>query len=131
MAKTVTVGLRRYKERFGANAVFVHATVADNCAADARNFAYVEEKCVTLRKKQATMKTEEKKTRAVRSYSKKELALAYAPELTTGGAVKRLGVWMRYNPQLWQELQKRGYRTRQKLFTPQQVDVIFQYLGEP
>lgn len=68
---------------------------------------------------------------AIRPYSKKELALGYAPELTAGGAVKRLGMWMKYNQQLWNELLRCGYRPRQKLFTPQQVEIIFRFLGEP
>lgn len=67
----------------------------------------------------------------VRAMSKKELAVAYAPELTIKGATNRLGRWMRYNAHLMAELEEAGYRTSQRIMTSRQVGIVFKYLGRP
>ena len=74
---------------------------------------------------------EEIKTYTVRPMSKSELAMAYAPTLTTQGAVNRLMEWIHHNPELTEALSRTGYRKTQKLFTSLQVRTIFSYLGEP
>ena len=60
-----------------------------------------------------------------------ELAMAYAPELSNNAARKRLKKWLNINPQLMQSLREAGYRDRQRVLTPRQVEVIYEYLGEP
>ena len=55
----------------------------------------------------------------VRPYSKRELAMAYAPEISPVSALNRL------------ELGDTGYRPRQRVFTSLQVELIFRYLGRP
>ena len=67
----------------------------------------------------------------IRPMSKAELAMAYAPTLTTQGAVNRLMDWIHHNPELIESLQRTGYRKTQKLFTSLQVRTIVSYLGEP
>ncbi len=67
----------------------------------------------------------------LRAYSKTELAMAYAPYLTPGGAVNRLMSWIKHNAQLLAELIEQGYQRYQKIFTIKQVATIFKYLGEP
>lgn len=67
----------------------------------------------------------------VRSMSKTELAMAYAPNLTVQAAVNRLMQWIRHNPELAEDLRHTGYRKTQKLFTSLQVRTIVSYLGEP
>lgn len=67
----------------------------------------------------------------IRPMSKSELAMAYAPTLTTQGAVNRLMDWIHHNPELIESLKRTGYRKHQKLFTSLQVRIIFDYLGEP
>ena len=67
----------------------------------------------------------------LRTYSKSELAMAYAPEISVHGAVNRLMSWIRYNESLYAALQAAGYKTNQRLFTTRQVAIIFEYLGEP
>lgn len=67
----------------------------------------------------------------IRPMSKSELAMAYAPNLTTQGAVNRLMEWIRYNPDLTEALLRSGYRKSQKLLTSLQVRTIISYLGEP
>ena len=57
----------------------------------------------------------------VRPYSKRELAMAYAPEISPVSALDRLT----------RELGDTGYRPRQRVFTSLQVELIFRYLGRP
>lgn len=63
--------------------------------------------------------------------SKAEVAALYAPNLTERGALKRLQAWIDFNPRLAHALERAGYRKRQKLLTPRQVDILYKYLGEP
>ncbi|CAK7030719.1 MAG: hypothetical protein PARBB_01789 [Parabacteroides distasonis] len=67
----------------------------------------------------------------VRPYSKRELAVAYAPDISPVSALNRLAEWMRYNDRLLRELADTGYRSRQRVFTSLQVELIFRYLGRP
>ncbi len=67
----------------------------------------------------------------VQPMSKSEIAMAYAPCLTTQSAVNRLMEWIRHNPELVEALDRTGYRKQQKLLTSLQVRIIFSYLGEP
>ena len=67
----------------------------------------------------------------VRPMSKSELAMAYAPNLTTQAAVNRLMDCIRHNPELTEALIRTGYRKTQKLFTSLQIRTIVSYLGEP
>lgn len=67
----------------------------------------------------------------VRPYSKRELAVAYAPDISPVSALNRLAEWMRYNDRLLRELANTGYRSRQRVFTSLQVELIFRYLGRP
>lgn len=62
---------------------------------------------------------------------KRELAMAYAPEISPVSALNRLAEWMRYNDRLTRELGDTGYRPRQRVFTSLQVELIFRYLGRP
>lgn len=64
-------------------------------------------------------------------YSKRELAMAYAPNLSESAALNRLAHWIRLNPALTAALSATGYRPRQQLFTIRQVSLIFEHLGEP
>ena len=66
-----------------------------------------------------------------RVYSKKELALLYAPDLRMEGARKRLRKWITYNPRLMRALERAGLQPRQKTLTPRQVEIVYRYLGEP
>ena len=63
--------------------------------------------------------------------SKAQLAALYAPCLSERGALKRLQACIDFNPRLARALERAGFRKRQKLLTPRQVDIIYKYLGEP
>ncbi len=62
---------------------------------------------------------------------KRELAQMYAPDLTPRAAVNRLMDWIRRHPTLTDELSRTGYRKTARVFTPRQVHLILDYLGEP
>jgi hypothetical protein len=66
-----------------------------------------------------------------RSYSKNELAQAYAPDIAPASARNRLAHWIRHNSALHRALLEAGYHPAQQIFTPLQVEIIFRYLGEP
>lgn len=66
-----------------------------------------------------------------RPMRKKELAALYAPGLKPKSALNRLNAWLRYSPELMQELAAADYYATQKLLTARQVKIIFEYLGEP
>jgi hypothetical protein len=67
----------------------------------------------------------------VRPYSESELAQAYAPDISTKAALKRLALWMKINRPLSKALKESGYTPNQRLFTSRQVGLIFEYLGVP
>lgn len=77
-----------------------------------------------------TIETGEKEWR-IRPYSKKELALAYAPDISIGAALNRLAQWINLNTPLRQALDEAGYRPCQRMFTSRQTELIFHYLGTP
>jgi hypothetical protein len=81
--------------------------------------------------KETTKDAQAESSFPIRPMSKSELATAYAPNLTTQGAVNRLMEWIRYNPELSEALFRTGYRKSQKLLTSLQVRIIISYLGEP
>ena len=67
----------------------------------------------------------------IKSYTKKELALAYSPNLTMVSALNRLATWITGNEDLLSALQRSGYSKNQRIFTSYQVRLIFGFLGEP
>ena len=69
--------------------------------------------------------------RRPRPMSKGELAQLYAPNLKQGSAVNRLMKWMHMQPELMSRLHQCGYNPRLRIFTVRQVELIFEYLGEP
>ena len=74
---------------------------------------------------------EEEKEWPVRPYCKRELAVAYAPDIAPASALNRLASWLKRNRQLTAELEQTGYKPRQQIFTSLQVELIFRYLGKP
>ena len=68
----------------------------------------------------------------IRPYTKRELAKLYFPTtLNEETAVANLRNLMKRNPSLLAELANVRYNTHDKIFTPKQVGIIFDYLGEP
>ena len=63
--------------------------------------------------------------------TKKELAQAYCPDIDYTAALKKLNQWIRTNAELSARLAATGYIPTQRRFTPQQVKLLYHYLGEP
>ena len=69
--------------------------------------------------------------KANRIYYKQELAMRYFPNDNPKIARDKLTRWVNRCTPLVRELAKLQYRSSEKYYTPLQVDLIFQYLGEP
>jgi len=68
----------------------------------------------------------------IRSYSKKELALCYFPSSENPhSAVNHLMTWIKRCTPLLEELEAQGYQKMSKWFSPREVRMIIDHLGEP
>ena len=68
----------------------------------------------------------------IHSYTKKELARLYFPSVETPHvAVNRLMSWINRCHPLLAALNAQGYRKTSKWFSPSEVRLIIEYLGEP
>ena len=67
----------------------------------------------------------------IRSYAKQELACMYFPEATPHTAVNRLTRWIRRCRPLRQQIRDCQLSKHAKFFTPKEVALIIEYLGEP
>ena len=67
----------------------------------------------------------------VRSYTKSELALLYSPGVKYESAIRMFNRYLHRCRGLLDELMSLGYRPDDRRFTRPQVQVIFDYLGEP
>lgn len=67
----------------------------------------------------------------VRSYGKCELAQLYASGITPKAAVKKLNSWIALKPGLLAALAATGMLAKAKYYTPLQVQIIVEALGEP
>ena len=68
----------------------------------------------------------------VKAYGKSDLAMQYFPDaMSAHTAVNHLMSWIHRGAKLEEELAKTGYRKSDKFFTPRQVALIVEYLGEP
>lgn len=67
----------------------------------------------------------------IRTYGKGELAQLYCPHITTAAARKKLNLWINLYPNLMDALQQAGYSNATRSYTPAQVKLIVDALGEP
>ena len=67
----------------------------------------------------------------VAGFDKRVLAQLYYPENSPRIAVRRLKQAIRRCPELAAELTAHGYRPRLRRFTPAEVGLLYEYLGEP
>ena len=68
---------------------------------------------------------------SLRAYGRTELAQAYCPQLSPGAAWQKLSMWINLYPSLLERLKAIGYSPHQRVFTPRQVAMIVEALGEP
>lgn len=66
-----------------------------------------------------------------KSYGFAELACHYLPALNKKSASNQLRNWINKNEKLKLALSDAGVLNRQKIFTPKQVRIILDHLGEP
>ena len=64
-------------------------------------------------------------------YTKSELATMYFPIGSTSNALRRLNRYIHHAHGLMPALLATGYRVNDRHFTRRQVQLIFEYLGEP
>ena len=66
-----------------------------------------------------------------KSYGVGELACLFLPTLNCRSASNQFRTWIKKNEKLKQELIEAGFQNRQKIYTPKQVQIIIEHLGEP
>ena len=67
----------------------------------------------------------------IRTYGKSELAQLYCPYLSSSAARRKLMQWIGMQPALVKELLDSGLAEKAKAFTPIQVKMIVEAIGEP
>lgn len=67
----------------------------------------------------------------LRTYGRTELALLYSPCIAPESAWRKLRSWIRRYPGMMAELRGAGYQKGQRSFTPAQVQIIVDGIGEP
>lgn len=67
----------------------------------------------------------------IREYGRSELAALYSPSIEPLSAWRKFRRWMAKYPHLLDNLEALGYDQRQHTFTPLQVRMIINALGEP
>lgn len=67
----------------------------------------------------------------IRMYGKSELAQLYCPYLSSSAARRKLMQWISLQPRLVAALQESGLTEASRSFTPIQVRLIVEALGEP
>ena len=67
----------------------------------------------------------------IRVYAKSELAQLYTPNICPRAACKKLLTWIKRNAELHDALLRSGLTPHSKEYTPYQVRLIVDALGEP
>lgn len=67
----------------------------------------------------------------IRTYGRTELAQKYCPNMTARAAFRKLMQWIDLYPELNEQLANHGYTPHQRTYTPAQVQLIVDALGEP
>lgn len=67
----------------------------------------------------------------IRAYGIGELAGCYSPNITVGAARRKLMYWISLQPALVDALHASGFSQKVRSFTPAQVRLIVEALGEP
>ena len=67
----------------------------------------------------------------IRSYGKSELAQLYLPNISPCAARRTFNSWIELSPGLSDRLKSHGFSTKSHYYTPMQVRLIVDALGEP
>ena len=65
------------------------------------------------------------------SYTKGELAMLYIPDVLQQSAVNQFNKWLYHYPGLVEKLEKCGWNSLQRRYTPEQVRIIVSAFSEP
>ena len=77
------------------------------------------------------MRKETNRDFTIRAYGRQELACLYFPESSPRSAWRRLKGWIMLNPRLRSGLAPEGRMSLLRSFTPREVELITEELGEP
>lgn len=66
-----------------------------------------------------------------RIYGHQELAQLYFPHVLPKSASSQLTRWIERDEELSEALHRAGHRKRTRLYTPLQVAILIEHLGEP
>ena len=66
-----------------------------------------------------------------RVYGHTELARLYFPGILDKSASSQLSSWINRDEDLMAELKKAGYKKGQRMYTPRQVAILRDHLGDP
>lgn len=66
-----------------------------------------------------------------RVYGHTELAILYFPGILAKSASSQLSSWINRDEDLLAELKKAGYKKGQRMYTPRQVAILRDHLGDP
>lgn len=64
-------------------------------------------------------------------YGHMELAMLYFPGILPKSASSQLSLWICRDEELLADLLKAGYKKGQRMYTPRQVAILVDHLGEP
>lgn len=67
----------------------------------------------------------------IKTYGRTELALTYCPGMTPASAYRKFSSWIVRYPHLKERLEELGHNRHCRTYTPAQVQVIIDALGEP
>lgn len=67
----------------------------------------------------------------VRTYLKVELAKLYNPHMSDEGALRKMRRWINHQPELRKQMRALQISPSDRQYTPRQVRLIVQHLGEP
>ena len=67
----------------------------------------------------------------IRAYGRMELAQLYSPQLTDIAAYRKMKKWIERCPGLQQRMYDQAYQPEHRSYTPLEVRVIVDALGEP
>lgn len=67
----------------------------------------------------------------VKCYSRSELAFMYMPNLNIRAAQRQMNLWLDTNERLKMRLLEAGANDKIRFYTPRQVEIIFEELGQP
>ncbi|NDV59040.1 DUF4248 domain-containing protein [Bacteroides sp. 519] len=66
-----------------------------------------------------------------RSYSRTEIATMYMPCLSSRTALRHFNIWLNQNQRLQQKLKDLGANETTRMYTPKQIEAIFEEFGTP